>query len=217
MDCKKDVEVFGGQRSLESQHLRTEGTGPVAKQGVRDDRLGTCSCCVTSSTRHGSRSLQRLCISSSISGFNRCFRDVGKLCGHLYASHSASSLRPSAEFPRLCAESESTAHDYHGACRFVGSLLVRLDSTKAVAWKSRPFEIAAGAGISATSSVERVASVALSPSFFPLGTFLVVSASEETHAWFEPAVFEALEALVEACEMSFTAQAQMQFQLVLPK
>ena len=100
----------------------------------------------------------------------------------------------------------------------MSSLLVRLDSTKAVTWKSRPFEIATDAGISATSSVERVASIALRPFVLPdaaeenwqfsRGTFLVVqrSVSEETHAWCESAALEALEALVEAYpgkEMSF--------------
>ena len=32
MDCKENVEVFGGYRSLESQHLRNEGTNPVSRR-----------------------------------------------------------------------------------------------------------------------------------------------------------------------------------------
>jgi len=83
------------------------------------------------------------------------------------ASHIAKSLCLPAELPRLCAGTGSTAHDYSGARRFVGSLLVRLDPTEAVALRSRPFEIVAGAGISAATSAECVASIALMPCVLP--------------------------------------------------
>ena len=45
----------------------------------------------------------------------------------------------------------------------MGSLLVRFDPTEAVALRSRPFEIAAGTGISVASYEEYVASITLRP------------------------------------------------------
>ena len=35
IDCKKNFEVIGGQRSLESKHQRIEGTSSVSKRAMR--------------------------------------------------------------------------------------------------------------------------------------------------------------------------------------